>query len=90
MIITIDAEDVRLSKSEREFLRRIALKLQADAQRRWRDLPHGHQQSVDEVFGERKDWAVMSPSSQLCEEKIIPVGNNKGCKTLKGARRVSG
>ena len=32
MMITIDPEDVRLSKSEREFLRRIALKLQADAQ----------------------------------------------------------
>ena len=37
MMITIDPEDIRLSKSEREFLRRIALKLQADAQRRWRD-----------------------------------------------------
>ena len=27
------------ASGEREFLRRIAFKLQADAQRRWRDLP---------------------------------------------------
>ena len=38
MMITIDPEDVRLSKSEREFLRRIALKLQADAQNGWREV----------------------------------------------------
>ena len=51
MMITIDPEDGRLSKSERDFLRRIALNLQADAQRRrltvaW--LPS----SVDHLFNE--------------------------------------
>ena len=41
MMITIDPEDVRLSKRERDFRRTIALKLQTDAERRWRDLPSG-------------------------------------------------
>ena len=54
MMITVDDNDNRLTRSEREFLRRIALSPQADAQRRWHDLSDGHQQAVNEVFGERK------------------------------------
>jgi hypothetical protein len=53
-MITIDPNDSRLTRSEREFLRRIELRLKADAQRRWRDLPSGHKESVEAVFGERK------------------------------------
>ena len=51
MMITIDPEDVRLSKRERDFLRTIALKLQSDAQRRWQDLPEGSRAAITEVFG---------------------------------------
>ena len=40
-MITIDPEDARLSKRERDFLRTIALKLQADAQRRWAGFARG-------------------------------------------------
>ena len=50
-MITIDPEDARLSKRERDFLRTIALKLQADAQRRWQDLPEGSRAAITEVFG---------------------------------------
>jgi len=49
----IDSESTLLTKREREFLRLIALRLREHADGRWHDLPHGHQQSVDEVFGER-------------------------------------
>ena len=47
----IDSESPLLTEREREFLRRIALKLQADVQRRWRDLPSGHKELVEAVFG---------------------------------------
>ena len=55
-MITLDPEDVRLSKREREFLRRIALKLQADAQRRWHELPSGHQAVITEFSA----WSRLS------------------------------
>ena len=50
----IDSESPLLTKREGEFLRLIALKLREHADQRWHDLPVGHQESVDEVFGERK------------------------------------
>ena len=49
----IESELPLLTEREREFLRLIALKLREHADRRWHDLPAGHQQSVNEVFGER-------------------------------------
>ena len=53
-MITIDPEDRRFSKREREFLRQIALKLREHADRRWHDLPSGHQAVMTEVFGVEK------------------------------------
>ena len=44
-------DDCRLTKREREFLRNIALKLREHPERRWRDLPDGHKESVEAVFG---------------------------------------
>ena len=61
MMITIDPEDLRLSKRERDFLRTIALKLQADAQRRWRDLPSGHKELVEAAFGAARSSRAARP-----------------------------
>ena len=53
-MITIDPNDPRSTCSEREFLRRIELRLKADTQRRWHDLPDGHR-AIETVFGAKKD-----------------------------------
>ena len=51
-MITIDPNNSELARSEREFLRRIELRLKADAEKRWQDLREEYRRAISETFGE--------------------------------------